>query len=594
MSALGAECRRPLACTVALLLLLWCAGLFGRGLWTPDEPREAALAASMSGNWAALPALAGVPFAEKPPLSYWLSGGAMALFGVHAGAARLPQLAYALTGFLAVWCLARLLLGRNAAGGVAAPAAALVFATGALVYQVQVWLDTDALLLAGVTMALAGMYAALTAADGVAGTGHVRWRAYLVMHLGLTLAFFAKNFAAWLVPVLAYLCFIGWERRWREFGRWELYLGALLPAGCIAAWALGVAALPNGPQLLRVLFWDNLLGRALPIAAAGHFDYSSGHPNVPGKYLFELPLYLLPWTALVGAAVWAAGPGAWRAGPQRPAWRFALCAALPGLLLLSLATTARGIYAAPCMIGFALLVGLWAREAARVRYTLAVTALLIALLAALVLAATLALQWTVERASAGVVLLSALAAIAALASSLRFGFLASRSVAMNILGLAASWSLLLSLGTVSLVGAANRVQDLPALASRVAQVAGSRPLLLWNPDETTLAWAQLYLPRGSWSAIDAADAAAAAELAGRLRAAPDTVVMSLVPGHGWSQVKWREYLRGHEATAQLTLLPPSLLPGQQALGAAGLQASRRIERPGGRGYFFWRRRGSGP
>lgn len=589
MSALSAECKRLLAWSVALLLLLWGAGLFGRGLWTPDEPREAALAASMSGNWAALPALAGVPFAEKPPLTYWLAGESMALFGVHPPAARLPQLAYALLGFAAVLSLARLLLGKTPGDGAAA--AALVFATGALVYQVQVWLATDALLLAGVAMALAGMYAALTAADGAPGTGRARWRAYLVMHVGLTLAFFAKNFAAWLVPVLAFVCFIAWERRWREFARWELYLVALLPAGCIAAWAIGVEALPDGPQLLRVLFWNNLLGRALPIAAAARFDYSSGHPNLPGKYLFELPLYLLPWTALAAAALWAAGTRARRAGPHRAAWRFALCAALPGLLLLSLATTARGIYAAPCMIGFALLVGLWAGEAAHARYTLAITAFLIALLAAFVLAATLALQWSVERASAGAVLLSALAAIAAMASSLRFGFRSSRSVAMNILGLAASWSLLLSLGTASLVAAANRVQNLPALASRVAQLAGSRPLLLWNPDETTLAWAQLYLSRGSWRAIDAADAAASAELAGQLRAAPDTVVLSLVPGHGWSRVQWREYLSGHQATAQLTLLPPAQLPGQQALVAAGLRASRRIERPGGRGYFFWGSRG---
>ena len=117
MSALAADPRRTLAWSVGLLVLLWCAGLFGRGFWTPDEPREAALAASVSGHWAALPALAGVPFAEKPPLTYWLSGESMALFGVHPAAARLPQLAYALVGFAAVLSLARLLLGKGPGDG---------------------------------------------------------------------------------------------------------------------------------------------------------------------------------------------------------------------------------------------------------------------------------------------------------------------------------------------------------------------------------------------------------------------------------------------------------------------------------------------
>jgi 4-amino-4-deoxy-L-arabinose transferase-like glycosyltransferase len=588
------EPKRQVACSLGLLLLLWCAGLFGRGYWTPDEPREAALAASMREDPRALPSLAGAPFAEKPPLSYWLAGESMERLGAKAPAARLPQLGYALMGFVAVWVLARLLIGDTLTSRTTAPAAALVFATGALAYQVQVWLDTDALLLAGVAMALAGMYAALAIAERGAGTRNARWRAYLVMHVGLTLAFFAKNFAAWLVPVLTFLCFIVWERRWRELARWELYLGALLPASCIVLWALAVAAQPNGSQLLRVLFWNNLFGRALPIAAEARFNYASGHANSPGKYLIELPLYLLPWTAVAGAALCAAWPGARRAGPRRSAWRFALCAAVPGLLVLSLATTARGIYAAPCMVGFALLVGLWAADAVRTRRALTVTAVLIATLATVVLTGTLALQVTVLRSSDAALCLSVLAAIAAIAASFRTGFYPGPSAAIDIRRLAVSWSVLLSLGTLSLIGAANSIQDLPMLASRVAQAAGAKPLLLWAPDETTLAWAQLYLPSGSWSAMDGADAPAGAELAGRLHDAPNTVVVSLIPGHGWSWVQWRAYLRGHEAMTDTSRRPISKSPPQPVLSAAGWEESARIERPGGRGYLLWSRRGGEP
>jgi hypothetical protein len=117
-------------------------------------------------------------------------------------------------------------------------------------------------------------------------------------------------------------------------------------------------------------------------------------------------------------------------------------------------------------------------------------------------------------------------------------------------------------------------------------------LLLWNPDETTLAWAQLYLPAGSWSALDAGKDDSAAQLAQRLQAAPATVVISMIPGRGWSWEKWRAYLRPHATTESLSIIPPSLSAREHALAAAGLSVTTRIERPGGRGYLLWRHRGA--
>src|SRR5262249_6789725 len=43
-------------------------------------------------------------------------------------------------------------------------------------------------------------------------------------------------------------------------------------------------------------------------------------------------------------------------------WRFAICAIVPFLLLLSFAATARDVYAAPILLGFGLLLGLWLSE----------------------------------------------------------------------------------------------------------------------------------------------------------------------------------------------------------------------------------------
>ncbi|MGA2364636.1 MAG: hypothetical protein ABSG12_03985, partial [Steroidobacteraceae bacterium] len=66
----------PLALLV--LALLGC----NRGLWTPDEPREAEISREMALAPGLIPTLNGQRFIEKPPLYYWtvaavyrLSGG---------------------------------------------------------------------------------------------------------------------------------------------------------------------------------------------------------------------------------------------------------------------------------------------------------------------------------------------------------------------------------------------------------------------------------------------------------------------------------------------------------------------------------------
>src|ERR1700688_4103870 len=83
----------PLSLISGGLLLMWCVGMFGRGYWTPDEPREADLAWRMS--WQAdkaVPLLAGEAFCEKPPLTYWLAALPVRLFGAETRAPRAPHM----------------------------------------------------------------------------------------------------------------------------------------------------------------------------------------------------------------------------------------------------------------------------------------------------------------------------------------------------------------------------------------------------------------------------------------------------------------------------------------------------------------------
>src|SRR3569833_3969197 len=92
---------------VLALAPIWLICILDRGLWTPDEPREADIAWRMhQQSDRTLPQLAGTPFLEKPPLSYWMSAAGLTVFGDSAAAARSPNILYATLTALAVGALA--------------------------------------------------------------------------------------------------------------------------------------------------------------------------------------------------------------------------------------------------------------------------------------------------------------------------------------------------------------------------------------------------------------------------------------------------------------------------------------------------------
>ena len=51
----------------------------------------------------------------------------------------------------------------------------------------------------------------------------------------------AKSAPGWLVPAVALFAIIVWERRWREFLRWELYFGFIVQALLIGPWIYQVS-----------------------------------------------------------------------------------------------------------------------------------------------------------------------------------------------------------------------------------------------------------------------------------------------------------------------------------------------------------------
>jgi len=436
-----------------------------------------------------LPQLADTPFLEKPPLTYWMSGAAIEVYGDSPAAARVPNLLYAAIVALAIGALAFAM-----DGGTAAIVAALVAGTAITAFRVQIWLAPDACLLAGCAISLLGAYLGLSAAPG-----RGKLFGYTLMHVGAAIGFMAKSAPGWLVPATALFALILWERRWREFLRWELYVGLLVQLLVIGPWIFEVTLSEHGREALYSLFWNNVVGRFTKVAGPGTIDYTQGHQNKPGKYFLELPVYLLPWTLLAVAAAWRAWTRL-RAGINRGTpWRFAICAIVPFLLLLTFAATARDIYAAPILLGFGLLIGLWLSELvvggrrpslSRVdRFAIHGTNVLVALIAigfatVLVIFALAAPGLSGINYAVNAVVVIAIAVIALLFASNMFrSGDPLRSLAWTYTAYAAT----LTLSGLAIFPVIDRWQDLPSLARNIHDDARGGPLALLDPDETTIA-----------------------------------------------------------------------------------------------------------
>jgi hypothetical protein len=149
--------------------------------------------------------------------------------------------------------------------------------------------------------------------------------------------------------------FILWQRRWRELLRAPLWVCGLIPVAMIGGWAMAVRGAPDGNALLRIAFWDNSIGRFLPVATTG--DYRSGHLNSPGKLLRDVALAMLPWLLVILAGLIATLRLAWQ---RHATARFLLVASLPLPLLLSFSSTVRDVYALPVVAPLCVSAALWA------------------------------------------------------------------------------------------------------------------------------------------------------------------------------------------------------------------------------------------
>ena len=580
--------RQWRAAALLVLLPLWGLGLFTRVAWTPDEPRELSLCATMQQQSAkAVPELAGVPFCEKPPLTYWLAAASLEVFGRSAAAARAPNLLYAAVGMLAVGALAGAIVRRvpanDAAANLAALVAALAFGTMELSWQVQIWLATDAPLLAGTSVALLGAWQAMAAESTRSRVG---W--WLLFHLGLVIGFMAKSVAGWLVPWSAVAGFLLWQGRWRELLRWEMHAGWILHGVLLGPWVAAVAGHPDGRHLLKIFFWDNLVGRFLPVASEGR--YLEAHKNSLTSYLTGLPTFLAPWTFLGLAALVTVGVAAKR---REAVARFLLAAILPVFLLLSVSHTGRGIYLVIVFPAVAVALGWWwvhsvtnAVPARCDRWSIWLT-----LIFGLILTVVLALFETLVPWLFDLGYNSWWGVLAAVAVTLIAGslFMVAGRWRRQQWGGALGWTggalWLAMLSVLTIAPLVNPWQDATLIARNVSRVAAHAPVVLFQPDETIIAQLDWHVHL-RLAAVDGAD-----EAQRQVREHPATLFLAKLNSDRIPPAL-QEKLGRLAKSLGLSLRPHTATadgPKAEALVAAGFECVERIGVPAGRRYglFAW-------
>ncbi|MBK9165864.1 MAG: glycosyltransferase family 39 protein [Bryobacterales bacterium] len=324
-----------------------------------------------SGDWVTA-RLNGVAYLEKSPLIYWLMAGAMAVFGPHDWAARLP-LALGVIGL--VWVTSR--FGAWAFGARGGFHAGLVLATcvGLFLFtRIQI---PDALLTLTITLAMWGLLRALE--DDEPHPRRWAWLFWASVGVGLLL----KGLIAAVFPVAAGLLYLAVTRRdWR---RLRPVSGILLMLAIAAPWHV-LATLRNPPYLdftmrsepgaYRGFFWFYFFNEH--ILRFLNLRHPRDYNTVPRLYfwLFHL-LWLFPWSAYLPAAL----RGGFRPVDRASRVRL-LCLCWTGFLLVFFTfSTTQEYYSMPCYPALALLIGSavaadhpWLRPAGRVVAAIAAVA----------------------------------------------------------------------------------------------------------------------------------------------------------------------------------------------------------------------------
>ena len=287
----------------ALALALWLLlTIAWRPLMLPDEGRYASVAYAMLRGDGVVPMLNGLPFFHKPPLLYWLDGGALRLFGINEFAVRCGPA-------LLAWVLgmALFLHARRWHGAAVARSALAVLATSPFFFFGGQYVNHDIGVAACITAACFSIVRAVENPNRTA-------RRWLMLGWAFcALGVLAKGLIGIVLPALIIGPWLLAQGRWRQMLSLLHPLGLLVFAAVVLPWMVAMQQRFAG-------FFDYFI-------VEQHFRRFTGttfNNHMPVWFYFAvLPLLMLPWS------LWLAGlrPAALRAAvPQATAARLGLYA----------------------------------------------------------------------------------------------------------------------------------------------------------------------------------------------------------------------------------------------------------------------------
>ena len=336
-----------IAWLLLLALVVLSAGIGLRDPWPADEPRFALIARDMveSGQWF-FPRVAGVLYADKPPVFFWLIASFYWLTGSLRVAFLLPSLLAALGTLWLVYDLGARLWGRRTA----LYAAALLLVTLQFSLQART-AQIDAVLTFWTTLGLYGLCRHLLLGP--------QWRWYLAGFAAAGAGVITKG-----VGILPLLVFIPWAlariRGWNALprfrGGWRWAAGPIAMLAVIGSWLAPMVVLVHlSGDPSYDAYRDEILFRqtAVRYADAWHHIKPFWYYVVEVIPVFWLPLSLaLPWLI-----------PAWRRDLREGDARLLLLLGWIALVVLffSVSPGKRGVYLLPAVPALALVAAPHAR-----------------------------------------------------------------------------------------------------------------------------------------------------------------------------------------------------------------------------------------
>jgi len=324
---------REVGLVVGLALFLFLLRLGAPGLMDPDEGRYAQIAREMLATSDFLtPHLNQVKYLEKPPLVYWLTAAALALFGPTETAARLVPALSAVGGILGLWWF-----GRRLFSPAAALLGAVILATSLGYLLLGRLLTLDMPLTCCLIWGLVLGYVTLTR-----NRRDLLPYAYLALGLGVLV----KGPVAVALPALIFVLFALARRDLRLLLRLGSLPGALLFAVVVLPWFILVSL--RNPEFPTYFILHEHLGRFLTPQV---------HAGRPWWYFLALlPVGLLPWSFLLPWSLWD-GWRRTRTGGPTPEYLFLLLWAGVMVAFFSLSHSKLPPYVLPALPPLALIVG---------------------------------------------------------------------------------------------------------------------------------------------------------------------------------------------------------------------------------------------